>query len=66
MNILEWQQLGIHFFMFTFAGIGFAALGAYIHSCILGDQTSHLRAMNHELLRENRELRPMARRLPRD
>ena len=66
MNLLEWQQLGIHFFMFTFAGIGFATVGAYIHSCILGDQTAHLRAMNRELLRENRELRPMARRLPRD
>ena len=66
MNILEWQQFGIHAFMFTFAGIGFAAVGAYIHSRILGDQTAHLRAMNRELLRENRELRPMARRLPRD
>ena len=63
MNLLEWQQLGIHFFMFTFTGIAFAALGAYIHSRILGDQTSHLRDINRELLRENRELRPMAHRL---
>jgi hypothetical protein len=50
MNLLEWQQLGIHFFMFTFAGI---AITAFISSVCQPSAT-------------NNGPRPMARRLPRD
>jgi len=52
MNIIEWQQLGIHFFMFTFAGIALLSVVSYTL-----DRRSRIK---------DNGLRPMARRLPRD